>query len=59
MAGAGLLILATSPRPAGGTIVPDHVLHDFGTVAINGGPVTASFPLAVQGTVVVTDLGTT
>lgn len=54
----GLLMLAGRKAPAG-VLTAEHQLHDFGQVPIDGGVIMAEFPLAVEGTVVVTGLGTT
>ncbi len=57
----GLAIAATrgpAPAPALGTLQPEHTLHQFGTVRMQDGLLTAAFPLAVDGEVDAVDLTT-
>ena len=60
VATAALAILATrAPAPALGDVTPEHNVHEFGTVRMQGGLLAASFPLAVDGEVDAVDLTTT
>lgn len=56
---AALALLAVGARRPAGALAAQHDLHDFGQVAIDGGLLEARFPLEIEGTVVVTGLGTT
>lgn len=54
-----LALFALARREPPGTLTPEHEVHPFGQVPIDGGLLAAEFPLEIQGTVVVTSLGTT
>ncbi len=53
-------LVATGPQPVASTatIVPEHTVHEFGSVKIHGGLLAASFPLTVDGPVNAIDLTT-
>lgn len=55
----GLALSLRAGSLAGGEIAAEHSAHDFGQVAITGGPLAARFPLVAQSEAVVTELGTT
>lgn len=46
-------------RAAPGVIAAPQTVHDFGEVPIDGGVVTTVFPVAINGSVRVTELSTT
>ena len=59
--GLAIAIAATrgpAPAPALGQIVPEHTVHEFGTVRMQDGLLVATFPLTVEGAVDAVDLTT-
>lgn len=57
-AAIGVAFLAAG-RAESGTIAAEQTFHQFGTVRMQDGVLSTSFPLTVTGTVPVTNLGTT
>ena len=49
----------SEPSAVTGALVPEHTVHDFGQVRMDGGLIDARFPLTVQNPVRVTSLETT
>lgn len=59
VAALALAIAATrGEAPTLGTIQPEHTTHEFGTVRMEGGLLTATFPLTINGMVDAVDLTT-
>jgi hypothetical protein len=46
---ATALVLTRAPADAAGRIVPEHTLHQFGTVRMEDGLLAAAFPLTIDG----------
>ncbi len=58
--GGAAIVLANQPAvEAGGVLTAERTFHDFGQVRIGGGLITTNFPLAVEGSPLVTELSTT
>lgn len=52
--------VSTGARPPAGTgsVAPEHTVHEFGTVPLHGGLISAAFPLSVEAAVDAVDLTT-
>lgn len=56
MIGAALLAFITLGGSRTAALVPEHTTHDFGTVSMRDGEISARIPLSVQQPTVVTDV---